>query len=104
MKLTSALIDQTLQQFDARPIPDDHPATRHLNELYGEHTFFLDDNGLNIVEPSAPVDRDPDDFDGGDLEAGRIVKLAGWADEFRTSLAPHERKFTGVIVLLRKAA
>ena len=25
--------------------------TLELNDLFGEHTFFLDGNGLNIVEP-----------------------------------------------------
>ena len=49
MKLTSAQIERTLSQFDAEAIPDSHPALPRLNELFGDHTFFLDSKGLNIV-------------------------------------------------------
>jgi hypothetical protein len=52
MKLNFAQVEQTLTQFDARVIPDDHPLAAKLNELFGEHTFFLDENGLNVVEPN----------------------------------------------------
>ena len=52
MKLTSAQVERTLGQFEARTIPDDHPVIPQLNDLFGEHTFFLDRNGLNIVEPA----------------------------------------------------
>ena len=51
MKLNSAQLERTLGQFEARPIPDDHPLIPQLNDLFGEHTFFLDRRGLNIVEP-----------------------------------------------------
>jgi hypothetical protein len=53
MKLNSAQLERTLDQFEARPIPDDHPLLPQLNDLFGEHTFFLDHRGLNIVEPVA---------------------------------------------------
>ena len=53
MKLTSAQIERTLGQFEAEAILDSHPALPRLNELFGDHTFFLDSNGLNIVEPTA---------------------------------------------------
>ena len=53
MKLTSAQIERTLRQFEAEAIPDSHPALPRLNELFGDHTFFLDRKGLNIVEPTA---------------------------------------------------
>ena len=49
MKLTSAQIERTLSQFEAEAIPDSHPALPRLNELFGDHTFFLDSKGLNIV-------------------------------------------------------
>ena len=51
MKLNSAQLERTLGQIEARPIPDDHPLIPQLNDLFGEHTFFLDRRGLNIVEP-----------------------------------------------------
>jgi hypothetical protein len=52
MKLASTMIDQTLDQFEAEAIPDSHPAVPELNKIFGDHTFFIDDSGLNIVEPS----------------------------------------------------
>ena len=48
MKLTSAQIERTLSQFEAEAIPDSHPALPRLNELFGDHTFFLDSKGLTL--------------------------------------------------------
>lgn len=92
MKLNSALLERTLNQFDAQAIPENHPVVGQLNTLFGDHTFFLDASGLNIVEPAGASDNG--------VETGKIVKLAGWSDEKRTSLAPHEPAPTDVIVLL----
>jgi hypothetical protein len=92
MKLSSPLVERTLNQIDAHAIPDGHPAIPKLNEMFGEHTFFLDDNGLNIVEPAAPLD------DG--KAAGQVVNLASWRDEDQTSLAPHEPEPTDILVEL----
>ena len=44
MKLTSAQIERTLGQFEARALPNNHPIVPRLTELFGEHTFFLDSN------------------------------------------------------------
>ena len=52
MKLTSVQVERTLSQFDAEAVPDDHPVVPRLNRLFGEHTFFLSGNGLNIIEPA----------------------------------------------------
>ena len=46
MKLDSTQLDRTLSQFDAEVLPDNHPAVRQLNDLFGDHTFFLDASGL----------------------------------------------------------
>ena len=50
MKLNSAQVQRTLDQFEADVIPDENPVIAKLNDLFGEHTFFLDQHGLNIVE------------------------------------------------------
>ena len=57
MKLTSAQVERTMTQFDARPVPDDHPMVPQLNNLFGDHTFFLDRNGLSVVEPAETQSR-----------------------------------------------
>ena len=49
MKLNSAQVQRTLDQFEASVIPDEAPVIAKLNELFGEHTFFLDQHGLNIA-------------------------------------------------------
>ena len=51
MKLTSAQIERTLSQFEAQAIPERHPVLTRLNELLGDHTFFVDSDRLSIVEP-----------------------------------------------------
>ncbi len=93
MKLTSAQVQKTLIQYDGQPIPEDHQLVPPLNELYGEHTFFLDTNGLNIVEP---VDEPAVDA----TQAARVVNLANWSDANRTTLVPHEPEPTETFVEL----
>jgi hypothetical protein len=51
MKLSSASVDQARNQVSAQPIPDDHPVAPQLAQLFGKHTFFLDEEGLLIIEP-----------------------------------------------------
>jgi hypothetical protein len=92
MKLNSAQLKQTLAQFEAQPIPNDHPLLPKLNEMFGNHTFFLDVHGLSVVEPME------DDVDGA--QAGTIVNVADWSDAHRSSLAPHEPQQTEVVVIL----
>lgn len=92
MKLNSAQLKQTLAQFEAQPIPDDHPLVPKLNELFGNHTFFLDVHGLNVVEPIE------DATDGA--QAGTVVNVANWSDLHLSSLAPHEPQPTEVVVIL----
>lgn len=92
MKLTSAQVEHTLAQRDAKVVPEGHPMVSQLNGLFGEHTYFLDDTGLTIVEPS--------EGDGAEKAAGQVVHLANWTDENLTKLAPHEPEPTGEVVAL----
>src|SRR5262249_54903647 len=89
MKLNSAQLERTLNQFEARAIPDDHPLVRKLNDLFGEHTFLLDIHGLNIVEPVETAG-----------ESARIVNLANWSHEARSGLEVHEPETTDVVIKL----
>jgi hypothetical protein len=92
MKLNPVQLKQTLAQFEAQPIPDDHPLVPKLSELFGNHTFFLDMRGLNVVEPMESA------VDGA--QAGTIVNLANWSDAQLTSLVPHEPQPTETVVIL----
>ena len=93
MKLTSEQVARTTSQFEVQALPESHPAVAQLSELFGEHTFLLDNNGLNILEPA---DSNPK----GHVQAARVVNLANWSDETLTRLAPHEPEPTGAIVEL----
>jgi hypothetical protein len=88
MKLSDRGVDRTLDQFDAEPLPENHPALPQLTEVFGEHTFFLDDSGLVILEPT-----------NGRDETGQVVKLASWNPD-HTSLKPHEPERTDVMIEL----
>ena len=63
-----------------------------LEPLFGEHTYFLAPNGLNIVEP----------FSADDVGAffGRVVNLASWSDDSAASLVPHEPVVTELVIRL----
>ena len=92
MKLNSTQVEQTLTQFEAQVIPEDHPLVLQLTELFGDHTFFLDGNGLNVVEPKEGTD--------AGTPAGTVVNVASWSDAELTALVPHEPEPTEVVVML----
>ncbi|HLG82272.1 MAG TPA: hypothetical protein VKY22_14745 [Bradyrhizobium sp.] len=96
MKLNSAQVQQTLNQMNAQVVPDSHPAVTQLTDVFGEHTFFLDENGLKVLEPS---DHPPAEGQPGAVSS-EVVSLADWADSTLTSLAPHEPVLTGTIIVL----
>ena len=89
MKMNTAQIWQTLHQYQAQALPAEHPLMPQLERLFGDHTYFLDGNGLNIVEPV-----EPEQTDG--LQ-GVVVNLASWADEKAQSLQPHKPGVDGSV-------
>jgi hypothetical protein len=93
MKLSSTQLEQTLSQFSAEVLPDDHPAVTQLNNLFGDHTFFLDDSGLKVLEPTGVPEME--------AQTGEVVSLADWSDATLTSLKPHEPEPTGVVIVLQ---
>ena len=94
MKLSPARIERTLSQIDAEAIPEDHPVVAQLNSLFGEHTFFLDRAGLNIVEPAEPATTEKENL------SGQVINVASWSEMNPTSLEPHEPEPTDVVVVL----
>jgi len=93
MKMNSAQIEQTLQQFPAEAVPVGHPVMSQLERLFGDHTYFLDDKGLNIVEPVN------EERDGG--RQAVVVNLADWNDvTMKNSLEPHPPEVTELVIKL----
>jgi hypothetical protein len=97
MKLTPAQIENANRQFAAQAVPQDNRMQAELLGLFGEHTFFLDDDGLHIVEEVA----DPDQ---SGAPVARVIKLASWTNAEHTTLATHPPQLTDVVVDLEKAA
>ncbi len=97
MKLTTEQVARTMNQFEIQALPDSHPAVQQLDELFGEHTFLLDNNGLNILEPAEANPK-------GRVQAARVVNLANWSDDTLTRLTPHEPEPTGAIIELESMA
>ena len=92
MKLSSDLVERTLSQYDARVIPDNHPVAPQLSRMFGDHTFFIDRDGLSILEPVEPPQP-------GGADACKVVKLANWAEGGNT-LAPHDPEETDLVIVL----
>lgn len=93
MKLNSMQVMQTLNQIQAQVLPDDHPAATQFTDIFGDHTFFLDDGGLKVLEPT--------DAPETGIQSGEVVSLADWTDATLTSLRPHEPELTGTIITFR---
>jgi hypothetical protein len=95
MKLNAAQVRETLTQMDARVLPDDHPAVGKLSELFGDHTFFVDESGLMVLESTGSPE--------AETQAGSVVSLADWSDAAASTLRAHQPTPTGVVVVLRQS-
>jgi hypothetical protein len=93
MRLNSAQVTQALSQMEAQVLPDDHPAVTELTDVFGDHTFFLDDSGLKVLEPAEVPETD--------VESREVVSLADWSDATLTSLKPHAPEPTGTVIVFR---
>jgi hypothetical protein len=87
MKLDSELVERTLGQIEAEAIPEDHPVIPKLKDLFGDHTFFLDISGLNIIEPMEEKPR-----------IGKLVNVASWDDTDPPHLLVHVPESTDVLI------
>jgi hypothetical protein len=90
MRLTAAQLARVEDQLGIAAVPEEHPATPDLKDAFGDHTFFLDAGGLNIVEPNP--------LPGS--ENGSIVKVADWADDERKELVSRSPEVLPITVEL----
>ena len=94
MRLNETQVKQTLTQMQAEVLPDNHPATAQLTDLFGDHTFFLDQSGLKVLEPA--------EASTSDVRSSQVVSLADWSDSTLTSLKPHAPEPTGTVVVFEQ--
>lgn len=92
MKLNETQISKTLAQFRAQVLAEDHPAVAQFCEMFGQHTFFLDNRGLYVLELL--------EVPGMQAENGEIVSLANWSDADFTKLTTHQPEPTSVVIHL----
>jgi len=60
--------------------------------IVGDHTFFLDNSGLSILDPAEPTA-------AGD-PAGEVLKLGCWSDPDQTKVTTHDPEPTGLVIPL----
>ena len=94
MRLNETQLKQTLSQMQAEVLPDNHPAKAQLTDLFGDHTFFLDQSGLKVLEPA--------ETSASDVQSSQVVSLADWSDATLTSLKPHAPEPTGTMVVFEQ--
>lgn len=93
MKLDSTFAEQAAGQLAADSIPEDHLIMPQLTKVFGDETFFVNSNGLYIIEAGEPNEwGDP---------TGKVVRIACWSDTHRTVLAAQPREPTGAIVIFK---
>ncbi|MBT3658874.1 MAG: hypothetical protein HOA30_19335 [Rhodospirillaceae bacterium] len=90
MKLTEAQITAVEEKTGAKPLPEEDDATKQMAEAFGEHTFYLDQNGLYIMEKS--------DEQGETGMLTVLVQLGEWADEEMTSLQAIDARITDMVI------
>ncbi len=88
MKLNAGQLRKVEEQFGVEAIPEGDLVTSNLKEAFGDHTFFLDADGLNIVEPNV--------FPESSI--GNVVKIASWSSDEPTELLRHEPEVLPITV------
>ncbi len=92
MKLDETQLAVVESQTGAKPLPADDPAAEQLSGAFGDHSFFLDPNGLYIFEgvdlPEAEHGTSP----------ALLIQIAEWTDEEKTAIGPIEPKPADLIL------
>lgn len=89
MKLDGAQLKHVEDQLGVEAVPDENDAIPKLKEVFGDHSFFVDAAGLNVVEP-APTD----------ASRGAVLKLASWTEDGQ-GLQTHEPEVLDVVVSMQ---
>ncbi|MDF1793910.1 MAG: hypothetical protein P1U88_18505 [Thalassobaculaceae bacterium] len=99
MKLTTDQTAAVQRQTGADPLPDDNPTMGQLQEIFGEHTFYVAEQGLVVPEPAAEEEVE-ETVEDGSVE---FLLVAIWAGEDKQSLQPIEPQRTGIKLELATA-
>ncbi|MGF1552915.1 MAG: hypothetical protein ACFBWO_10500 [Paracoccaceae bacterium] len=89
MKLTDTQIATARDAFGAEPLEAEHPVVPQLTEAFGDHTIYVDQNGLLVfLDPETELQE----------IAGqpKLVLIAAWTDENKNALGKVEPVDTGM--------
>ena len=92
MRMNAAQLEKVEEQLGIEAVPEENPSMGKLREIFGDHTFFVDAGGLNIIE------RNPEPNDN----IGTVIKLASWTED-HNQLRVHEPEILPVQVELGAA-
>jgi len=88
MLLTDEQIAVARETIGASPVDPAHPAISQLIQAFGEHTFYVDQNGLLVFVDPVEMEQEPGD--------PRLVLIAAWTDDQRRELGAVNPVDTGV--------
>lgn len=84
MKLTTPQVAELQKETGAQVIDDAAPVQEQLSQAFGDHTFFLNEDGLHVWEKV--VDEETN------TEQMAAVQIAGWQDDQKSALVRLEPK------------
>ena len=99
MKLTTDQTAAVHRQTGADPLPEDNPTMGQLQQIFGDHTFYVADQGL-VVPETTPDAVAPESTQENAVE---FMLVAVWAGEDKQSLQPIEPQATGIKLELATA-
>ena len=97
MKLDVRQLAVVESQTGAKPLPADDPSVQQLTGAFGDHSFFLDPNGLYIFEGVDLPEAEPG------AEPALLIQIAEWTDEEKTAIGPIEPKPAELVLDLAMA-
>ena len=103
MKLSNANIKTVKETLGVDPLEADNPAIEPLTKNFGEHTFYVGQEGLFVFEPDTEEIEPAKPNGKAKPTAGNTVRLtlvAAWTDENRDAIKACEPQPTEMTVAL----
>lgn len=92
MKLTLQQIEKIREHTGLDPISHAESVVEMLEGHFGDHTFYLDEDGLRIWESISEEESPTEKLQG--------YRIASWAGNARDSLVPHDPVPAGMAIEL----
>lgn len=90
MRLSPEQIATVKEELGADSLEEDNPSMESLRKLFGNHTFYVGEEGLLIFLPIENAE--PDDT------RAQMVLIAAWTDDSKKALSPIDAQPTTIVV------